>query len=243
MSKRPSLPTLALLAGGLATRLHPITQQIPKSMVEVAGRPFIAHQLELCVRKGVRKVVVCSGYLAEQIEAYVGNGSQFAVKVEYSIDWPLLLGTGGALKKALPLLGSEFFVMYGDSYLDIDFAPVYNAFVRSHKAALMTVYPNKNRWDTSNVEFFDGEIRNHDKVNRTAKMQYIDYGLGLFRSEAFADWPDDSPFDLAHVYAALVKHANVAGYEVSKRFYEIGTPAGLKETSEILKTLSSAKHS
>ena len=238
MSKKAPLPSLALLAGGLAKRLRPITEQIPKSMVEVAGAPFIAHQLRLCVRQGIKDVVVCAGYLANQIETYAGNGEKFGINLRYSIDWPVLLGTGGALKKALPLLGAEFFVMYGDSYLDIEFAPVYDAFVRSRKAALMTVFLNKNQWDTSNVEFADGEIRHHDKVNRTAKMQFIDYGLGLFRAEVFAHWPRDKPFDLADVYAALIKQANVAGYEVSKRFYEIGTQAGLTETAEMLRTLS-----
>ena len=241
MRTGPALPPLALLAGGIATRLRPVSEKVPKSMMEVAGAPFISHQLRLCAQQRIQDIVICTGYLSEQIEAHVGNGRQFGVSVRYSVDWPLLLGTGGAIKKAIPLLGNAFFVMYGDSYLDIEFAPVYDAFARSQKAALMTVFLNNNQWDTSNVEFADGEIRNHDKVNRTAKMQYIDYGLGLFRAEAFADWPDDKPLDLADVYAALIKQGNVAGHEISKRFYEIGTQTGLADTAEMLRNKSSKR--
>jgi NDP-sugar pyrophosphorylase family protein len=147
----------------------------------------------------------------------------------------MLLGTGGAIKKAIPLLGSEFFVMYGDSYLDIEFAPVYEAFVHAAKPALMTVFHNRNQWDTSNVEFADGEIRRHDKANRTPDMQYIDYGLGLFRATVFERWAEGTYFDLADVFATLLRGGKLAGYEAPRRFYEIGTTEGLAETAEMLR--------
>jgi len=147
------MPPLALLAGGLATRLRPLTATIPKALVEVAGEPFIAHQLRLLRREGVSRVVMCTGYRGEQIAEYVGDGGRFGLTVEYSQDGDRLLGTGGALKKALPLLGAEFLVMYGDSYLDIPFAPVVAAFRASHAKGLMVVYRNEGRYDKSNVIF------------------------------------------------------------------------------------------
>lgn len=158
MSGAAEMPALALLAGGVATRLRPLTEKIPKAMLEVAGQPFIAHQFRLLRREGVSRVVVCAGYLAGQIQEYAGDGRAFGLEVLYSLDGPTLLGTGGALKKALPLLGESFLVMYGDSYLDIPFRPVVEAFHRSGLPALMTVFHNANRWDASNVEFVNGLI-------------------------------------------------------------------------------------
>ena len=144
---------VAILAGGLATRLHPITETIPKALVDVAGTPFILRQLDYLRRQGVSRVVLCVGFLGEQIEAVVGDGAAMGLSVSYSQDWPKLLGTGGALKQALPLLDSRFLVLYGDSYLPIDFAAVEREFLVSGKPALMTVQRNEDRWDKSNVLF------------------------------------------------------------------------------------------
>ena len=226
---------LALLAGGQATRLRPITERIPKSMVEVAGEPFIAHQLRLLARQGIATVVLCTGHLAGQIQDYAGDGSRFGLRVAYSPDGPTLLGTGGALKKALPLLGESFFVMYGDSYLDTAFAPIEQAFLQSGQPALMTVYRNENRWDTSNVEFSGGVVVRYDKKDRTPAMRFIDYGLGVISSAMLKDWPAQTAFDVADVYRALAEKRQLAGYEVRERFYEIGSHAGLKETDEYLR--------
>jgi NDP-sugar pyrophosphorylase family protein len=234
MMRRGPLPALALLAGGLATRLRPITETVPKSMVSVAGEPFIAHQLRLCAREDIREVVICGGYLCDQIEACVGDGSAFGLQVRYSVDWPQLLGTGGAVRKALPLLGDEFFVMYGDSYLSVSFRAVWNAFRESGRQALMTVFHNRNRWDASNVEFGNGEIVRYDKTARSRQMEHIDYGLGIFRAAVLAAWPADAAFDLAEVYSQLVRERSLAGYNVDRRFYEIGTTTGLAETEAML---------
>jgi NDP-sugar pyrophosphorylase family protein len=231
------MPCLALLAGGLATRLKPITQTIPKAMIYVAEEPFIAHQLRLVRREGINRVVICGGYLAEQITAFVGDGSRFDIGVDYSLDGPRLLGTGGALKKALPKLGNVFLVMYGDSYLDTDFRPVIEKFHASDKRGLMTVCRNENRWDRSNVQFRDGTILRYDKKNPMPDMAYIDYGLGILRAEAFDEWPEDQPFDLADVYERLVQLEELAGYEVSERFYEIGSQEGLIDTDTYLSKL------
>jgi len=225
---------VAILAGGLATRLRPITETIPKALVPVAGEPFLTHQLRLLHSRGIRRVVLCVGYLGEMIEKQFGDGVASGVSLEYSFDGPQLLGTGGALKRALPKLGRQFFVLYGDSYLPIDYASVARSFNESGKAALMTVFKNQNQWDTSNVSFDGKNIRCYDKKNRTAEMEFIDYGLGILRSEALAEWPEAEPFDLADVYQDLIRKNQLAGFEVKQRFYEAGSTAGLAELDLLL---------
>jgi NDP-sugar pyrophosphorylase family protein len=226
---------VAILAGGYAMRLRPITEKIPKSLISVAGKPFLAHQLELLRSRGLRRVVLCVGYLGEMIQRDFGDGSQFGVRFDYSFDGPKLLGTGGAIKCALPLLGEKFFVLYGDSYLPIEYRPVAEFFQRSGKLGCMTVYRNEGRHDASNVVFRNGQIAVYDKKNRTPEMQHIDYGLSLFRNTAFDSFPADKPFDLAEVMGKLVRERQLAGYEVHERFYEIGSPAGLNELEMLLK--------
>lgn len=229
------MPAVALLAGGLATRLRPLTEQVPKAMLDVAGEPFIAHQLRLLRRERVSRVVICAGYLADQIEAYVGDGSRFGLLVTYKLDGPKLLGTGGALRAALDQLGEEFLVMYGDSWLDIAYAPVFEAFRASGQPALMTVFRNDGQWDASNVWFEDGRIRLYDKRARLPQMRHIDWGLGMIRAEALAARSANEPFDLAEVYSDLSREGKLAGYEVTTRFYEIGSAEGLKETDALLR--------
>ena len=187
------MPPLALLAGGLATRLRPLTETIPKSLVNIADEPFIGHQLRLLTREGVTEIVICTGHLGERIEAYVGDGSRWGCHVRYSADGDRPLGTGGALRRALPLLGERFFVMYGDSYLNMHFRTVYEAFCRSGLPALMTVFRNEGRWDGSNVEFADGVIRSYDKAERTPAMRHIDYGLGGFEAHVVRACPANTP--------------------------------------------------
>jgi NDP-sugar pyrophosphorylase family protein len=221
---------VAILAGGLATRLRPITEKIPKSLVPVAGRPFLAHQLELLHARGIRHAVLCIGYLGEMIQHDFGDGRAFGVRLDYSFDGPKLLGTGGAIKRALPLLGGEFFVLYGDSYL-----PIAEFFRHSGKLGCMTVYRNEGRYDTSNVVFRDGEIAGYDKKNRPPEMRHIDYGLSLFKAAVFNSYSADQPFDLADVMGKLVRQKQLAGFEVRERFYEMGSPAGLAELEALLK--------
>ncbi len=229
---------VAILAGGLATRLRPITEKIPKSLVVVAGRPFLAYQLELLRSRGIRRAVVCVGYLGEMIQREFGDGSASGVRLEYSFDGPKLFGTGGAIKRALPLLGDEFFVLYGDSYLPVDYAPIAEFFRRSGKLGCMTVYRNEGRYDTSNVVFRDGKIMVYDKKNHGPEMQHIDYGLSLFKATVFDSYTPDQPFDLAEVMGKLVHEKQLAGYEVCERFYEIGSPAGLAELESLLQSKS-----
>ncbi len=230
-----TLPPIALLAGGLATRLRPITTTIPKAMVEVADQPFIAHQLRLLAREGAHVVTLCLGYLGEQVRDFVGDGQGFGLEVRYSFDGDRLLGTGGALRKALPLLGPEVLILYGDSYLDLPYAPVVQAFRTSGLDGLMTVYGNEGRWDTSNVVFKEGRIAVYSKRLRDPDMRHIDYGLGILKAEVLAARPEDQPFDLADVYTDLVETGRLAGFEVQHRFYEIGSPEGLAETDAYLR--------
>lgn len=223
---------VAILAGGLATRLRPITKTIPKALVEVAGQPFITRQLNFLREQGVRKVVLCIGYLGEMIQTLVGDGSQYGLDVLYSPDGPELLGTGGAIKQALPLLGPDFFVLYGDSFLPVEFAPVEKAYFESDKPALMTVLKNGDRWDKSNVIFSEGLLIEYNKINPKPTMAFIDYGLGLISSGVLETYRTGEIFDLAQVYHALSIKGQLAGYEVHERFYEIGSHNGLRECEE-----------
>ena len=223
---------VAILAGGLATRLRPVTEKIPKSLVPVAGRPFLARQLELLYSRGIRRAVLCLGHLGEMIQRDFGKEA-FGVRLDYAFDGPKLLGTGGAIKRALPLLGNEFFVLYGDSYLPIDYAPVAEFFQRSGKAGCMTVYRNEGRYDTSNVVFAGNEIKVYDKKHRVPEMHHIDYGLSLFKATAFENFPQEQSFDLADVMTQLVRGGHLGGFEVHERFYEIGSPTGLAELEAI----------
>jgi len=229
---------VAILAGGLATRLRPITGKIPKSLVVVAGKPFLAHQLELLRSRGICRAVLCLGYLGEMIQRDFGDGSATGVRLDYSFDGPQLLGTGGAIKRALPLLGDEFFVLYGDSYLPVEYHPIAEFFRRSGKLGCMTVYRNEGRYDTSNVVFRDGEIVVYDKKHRSPQMRHIDYGLSLFKAAVFNSCAPDQPFDLAEVMGKLVREKQLAGFEVPQRFYEMGSPAGLAELESLLQSKS-----
>lgn len=228
-----SLYPAVVLAGGLATRLHPATVTIPKSLVEVAGEPFVAHQLRLLKSKGIGRAILCVGHLREQVQAFTGDGSRFGLQVSYSADGPLLLGTAGAIRKALPLLPPRFFVIYGDSYLTADYAAAQQFFDASGRSALMTVYRNDDRFDRSNVEFDGREILVYDKVRRTERMRHIDYGLGIFNRVVFERMGEGRQ-DLAAVYQELLQAGDLSALEVTERFYETGSFAGIAELSTLL---------
>lgn len=235
----PHMP-VAILAGGMATRLRPITEKIPKLMVEVAGEPFFTHQIRLLKAAGLRHIVICVGYLGEKIVDYYKDGAALGIHIDYVFDGPRLLGTGGALIKALPKLGDAFYVLYGDSYLPIDYATVGSTFLASGKTALMTVFENHELYDTSNVWFENNRINLYDKKNKIPQMYHIDYGLGVLHARAFDGWPQDTPIDLADIYHKLSLEKQLAGYEVKKRFYEIGSHTGLAELNALLKKAPSA---
>ena len=227
------LPVI-ILAGGLATRLRPITEKIPKSLVEINGRPFLDWQMRLLAANGIRRAVLSVAYRGEMIEHFLGDSARYGIEVAYSYDGETYLGTAGAIRKALPLLGDSFFTLYGDSYLTVPFTPVEHHFLASGRDALMTVFRNDDLFDTSNVEFADGRILAYDKRALTPAMRHIDYGLGLFRASLFAALPEDQPADLAAVYQDALRRNQLAAFEVFERFYEIGTPAGIADTERFL---------
>ena len=237
MTNPVDLP-VAILAGGLATRLRPMTESIPKLLVEVAGEPFFHHQLTLLKAAGLRRVVVCAGHLGEMIVERFGDGSDIGMDIVYSFDGPKLLGTGGALMRALPFLGDSFFILYGGSYLPIDYQGVGRAFIGSGKTGLMTVFENRNQFDTSNVVFRSGRIIAYDKKAEDPRMHHIDYGLGALHAHAFNAYEPDTVLDLAGVYRRLVEEDQLAGFESPVRFFEIGSPSGLRELDTHLQSRS-----
>lgn len=229
-----NLYPVVILAGGLATRLRPITEKIPKALIEVGGQPFIAHQLRLLKSHDVTSVIILAWYRGELIREYIGDGRQYGLDVQYAFDGDSPLGTAGAICHALSLLNGPFFVLYGDSYLPCEYDNIQKHFEQHNRLGLMTVYRNHGKWDASNVEMRNDEILCYDKKNRTSRMKFIDYGLGLFKPEVFAALPKDQPSDLSDVYQKLVTRSDLLAYEVKQRFYEIGSFEGLRELNELL---------
>ena len=221
---------VVILAGGLATRMKPITEKIPKSLIEVNGKPFIRHQLDYLKSQGIQNIVLCIGHLGHMIESLIGDGKALGLNIQYSLDGNKLLGTGGAIKKALPLLSKDFFVLYGDSFLPIDYKDVEEAYVSSKKNALITVIKNNNQWDKSNVEFASGTLIEYNKNHPNERMHYIDYGLSILNQSIFDACHQNESFDLSDLYHKLSLHDHLAGFETFDRFYEIGSQNGLKET-------------
>jgi len=222
-----------ILAGGLGTRLHPITHEIPKALVPIRGKPFAAYQLAWLARQGIDDVVYCIGHMGRQIVDFVGNGSAWGLRVSYVDEGSSLKGTGGALRLALETtrLDDAFFVLYGDSFLPIEYAPVLAQFAVSGKPALMTVLRNENRWDRSNVVYAPPLVALYDKKcdeATRATMTHIDYGLQVISRRAVAEQiAPDAVVDLADVLQRLSREGELAAYEVTQRFYEVGSLDGI----------------
>jgi MurNAc alpha-1-phosphate uridylyltransferase len=221
--------TVAILAGGLATRLMPITKKSPKALVEVHGLPFVDWQLRLLAENGLEKVVFCVGHLSDMIINFVGDGSKYGIKVAYSIDGVVPLGTAGAIKKALPLLGDDFMVLYGDSYLPIDYQEVQEHFYQLSNPALMTVFRNDHDYETSNVAFHRGKVTSYSKSFQSPKFTHIDYGLSVFNWRVFELVDPHHPADLSEICSKLSTEGKLSGFEVFERFYEIGSHRGLDD--------------
>ena len=220
---------IAVLAGGLATRLGSITQNLPKSLIKINGRPFLEYQLEALRGSGVRNIVLCVGHLGEQIQYYFGTGTTFGVNLQYSYDGPQSLGTAGALKKAAELLEDDFFVMYGDSYLSLDFNAIMSNFKLHDKKGLMVVYRNYDRYERSNVVVEDNLVTLYSKTKRTANMICIDYGASILRKEVLQMIPEGIAYSLEALFDKLIGEREILAYEVKDRFFEIGSFTGLNE--------------
>jgi NDP-sugar pyrophosphorylase family protein len=226
---------IVILAGGLGTRLRDLSRYAPKALMPVADEPFIFHQLRLLKKNTIHKVIICAGYLGELIENTVGDGREFGLEIGYSYDWPVLLGTGGAIRKAAQQVDGPFMVLYGDSYLEIDYVAVAEAFLKSQKPALMTVYRNQGQYDRPNVIFTDGIIRLYDKTNLDAAMEYIDYGLSCLSRDIIFGGPVGEAFDLADLMSDLSRRGQLAAFETYERFYEIGSPDSLAELDDFMR--------
>jgi NDP-sugar pyrophosphorylase family protein len=227
------LYSVAILAGGLATRLGEVTKKLPKSLLEISGKPFIFHQLDILKSQGVKNVVLCVGHLGEMIESAVGDGRNFNLSIKYSYDGDKQLGTGGSITKALYLLDPNFFILYGDSLLPINFEKVQKAY-DAKKLGLMTIIKNENAWDLSNVLYLDGKLIEYNKRNPKPNMKYIDYGLSILNKNAFNYFINEQIFDLSDLFAVLASRSELSAFEVYERFYEIGSQKGIQETEDYL---------
>jgi NDP-sugar pyrophosphorylase family protein len=222
------LPTICVLAGGLATRLADQAANIPKSLVDVGGEPFIFRQLRALSEQGASEVVVCVGHLGEKLVDCVGN-QRFGLHIAYRDEGPRPLGTLGAIRNAAPLLGERFLVLYGDTFLRLDYAAAAAAWQRSGSPAMMTVLRNDGRWGVSNASFDGAHVTAYDKWRPTTDHKWIDYGLGGLTSDALAAVGEDVT-DLADLYHVLAASGLLFGFQATDRFYEIGTPEALRET-------------
>lgn len=225
---------VVVLMGGLGTRLKEYTKECPKPLVDVCGKPFFDYQLDLLMAWGFKKFLFLIGYRAEMIEEYYGDGSSRNISIEYCYDGKELLGTGGAVRRAYDLLEDDFMLIYGDSFMDIDYAETIYRYDRGREKgakALMTVLRNNNRFDKSNVVMKDGELVLYDKHNPTTEMDYIDYGVSVYAKSLFADYEENVKFDIAQIQHELSIKGELVPQIVTKRFYEIGSPEALKEFS------------
>lgn len=230
---------IAILAGGLATRLRPLTNEIPKSLIEICGQPFVHWQIKHLACSGFTEIIFCVSYKSEMIKEFLGDGRRYGVNITYSHDGEKLLGTGGAIIKALPYLGKNFMLLYGDSFLPINFSSIEKEYIQCGKPALMTVYANNGNFDASNVAFIDGVLLRYEKGIESSEMTHIDYGLSCFDQSIFLDYPTELPLDLAHICTKLASQNQLAGFEVNERFYEIGSRQGIVDfTSYVERNLS-----
>ena len=224
-----------ILAGGLGTRLRPMTESIPKPMIPIQGRPFLEHEILLLKSRGIREFVLCIGYLGEQIEDYFGTGKKLEVNIEYSHDGPDLLGPAGALKRAAPVLNDSFFVTYGDAYLRLDYQRIMDYFMRSEKLGLMVVYENKNKYGKSDLVVKDGYVTRYDKKSQgVEEMAWINFGVSALRKKALELIPAETACGEEEFYGKLIKQRELLAYSTAERFYEIGNPNSLREFEEFI---------
>jgi len=220
---------MVILAGGLGTRLRPLTSEVPKALIPIGGKPFLHHQIDLLKRRGIRDIVLCVGHLGDRVKDYFGDGRWLGVRIKYSEEESQLLGTAGAIKNAEPLLRDEFFLMYGDSYLMIDYREIMRYFRRFDRLGLMVVWRNVDRFERSNVMVEGNLVTAYNKDQKSPDMVYINYGLSVLRKEALAFIPAGRPFSQEDFYQILIDQGELLTFEVEQRFYEIGSPKGLEE--------------
>jgi NDP-sugar pyrophosphorylase family protein len=225
-----------ILAGGLGTRLLPITRTVPKAMIPIGGRPFLEYQLALLRTRGITDIVLCVGHLGDMIKAYCGDGSRFGLQIRYGDEGHQLLGTAGALKHVEPCLRDEFFVTYGDAYLMLDYRRVMGYFRQNDRLGLMVTYRNQDRYDRSNVVVRGSFVAAYDNQQKLPGMDYIDFGVSVFRREALRRVPPEEPASLEGLYTTLIAQQQLLAYTARRRFYEIGSPGGLAEFRALVRS-------
>jgi len=228
---------VAILAGGLATRIRPITNDVPKSMIDINGQPFLEWQLQLLEKNNCEAVVLCVSHKAQIIEDFVKNRSKSQMEIQFSWDGEKQLGTGGALAKAMKKLGPTFLVLYGDSYLPLNYEEVASYFIKSNKLGLMTVMENELGLEQSNAIFQNGHVSKYSKHFPEKAMKYIDFGLGAFRADSFKDLTLNEPTDLSVIQADLATRNELIGFEVKERYYEVGSFQGIVDFQKYVEDL------
>jgi NDP-sugar pyrophosphorylase family protein len=223
---------IAIIAGGLGTRLGPITKNTPKSMIMISGKPFIEHQMQLLKKAGIDNIVLCLGHQSELIQDYCGDGSKFGLNIKYSCE-SNPLDTAGALKLASHLLEDYFFTLYGDSYILVDFYEMLTRLLSKNKLALMSVYKNSNQFDRSNT-IIENDVVTYYNKEKSEGCNYIDYGVNLFNKDVLRFVPENTSYSLGTLFAKLIEQKELLAYQVEKRFYEIGSFYGLKEFSKYI---------
>jgi len=225
---------MVILCGGLATRLGDIAKNTPKSMIDIHGKPFLEYQINLLKKHHVEDIILCVGHLSEKIETYFGDGKKHGVNIRYSHDGEKPLGPIGALKKAESLLNDVFFTMYGDSYVFVDYKKAYNHFIKQDKLAMMTSYQNSDKYDKSNLVIKNDKIIQYSG-KKTKDMNYIDYGVSIFRKNMLEQIPDNTFFSTKDLYTNLVENEELLAFEINKRFYHIGNFDALNEFKKYIK--------
>jgi len=225
-----------ILAGGLGTRLGPLTERIPKVMVQVMDKPFLLYLLELLKRGGISNIVLCVGYRGSQVRDFFADGEGLEIRITYSEEKGELLGTGGALKQAQGLLQDDFFVINGDTYIPLEYGEVHKAFIKRAKKALMVVYRG-DMGIRNNVRLDDRlMVIEHDKNSLSPDLKYIDAGVLVLKREVLDLIPDGCSISLEKgLYPPLMQKRELAAYITEERFYDMGTPDGLKLFEEFLR--------
>ena len=229
---RQKLPEIIILCGGLGTRIKSVSKKLPKSMIDIHGKPFIQYQLELLKKNNFNNIILCVAQGASIIENFVKDGKSFGLNVKYSYDGSNLLGTGGAIKNSLHNVNEYFFVIYGDSYLDINYKEVHDYYLLNKKKSVLTVLENNNLWDRSNIIFKNNKILKYCKYSNEKEMTYIDYGLSILNKKDFVDFDRKDNFDLSNLYDKLVKNGTLNGFKINERFYEVGSIKGINDFSK-----------
>jgi MurNAc alpha-1-phosphate uridylyltransferase len=223
----------AILAGGLATRLGHLTENQPKSLLPIQGKAFLEYQLDFLARGGIRDIVLCLGHMGNMVYQHLGNGRDFGVNIQYSLE-EKPLGTAGALKKAEALLDNAFFTLYGDSYLSLDYDQVFASLMSQNKLGIMTVFKNYDRYDRSNTAIKGNLVKGYSKNGRTEDTVYIDYGISAFKKEVLKMIPENRFYSLENLFMQLVDMEELLAFEVKERFFEIGSLRGLKEFEQYI---------